>query len=215
MKTQMLQNSFLAVTIAAALALAAGNVSAQDSSSAQTAPQLSYGVSQIIQLSKANISDDTIVTYVQNSGNNYGLDANQIVYMKQQGVSSKVINAMLNQHNLNTATQVASQPASSQDNSTATTAAQPTATYVQTAPAYAPSSSVYVMPDTQSYNYYSYAYPYYPYYGYYGYGWPAVSLSFGYYGGYRGGYYYGGYHGGYYGGWHGGGGYHGGGGWHH
>jgi hypothetical protein len=212
MKTRMLQNSLLTATIAATLALAAGNVSAQDSSSAQNAPQLSYGVSQIVQLSKANISDDTIVTYVQNSGNNYGLDANQIVYLKQQGVSSKVINAMLNQRNLNAVTQTAPQPAGSQDNSTTATA-QPTATYVQTAPAYAPSSSVYVMPDTQSYNYY--AYPYYPYYGYYGYGWPypAVSLSFG-FGGYRGGY-WGGYRGGYGGGFRGGGGgFRGGGGWH-
>jgi len=36
---------------------------------------LSYGVSQIIQLSKAKVSDDTIVNYIQNSGSSYGLDA--------------------------------------------------------------------------------------------------------------------------------------------
>ena len=58
---------------------------------------LSYGVSQIIQLSKAKVSDDTIVSYVRNSGSSYGMDASQIIYLKQQSVSDTVINTMLNQ----------------------------------------------------------------------------------------------------------------------
>jgi hypothetical protein len=72
-------------------------------------------------------------------------------------------------------------------------------TYVQPVP----SSTVYVIPDTQTYNYDAYYYQpyYYPYYG--GWYYPPVSFSFGFGGGYRGG--WGGYHGGwggYHGGWH-------------
>ena len=50
-----------------------------------------------MQLAHANVGEDVIVNYVQNSGNAYGLDANQILYLKQQGVSDRIINAMLNQ----------------------------------------------------------------------------------------------------------------------
>ena len=203
MKTRTSPGLFLTVTITAMLVLAARNVPAQDStttSAAQTAPvQLSYGVSQIIQLSKAKVSDDTIVNYIRNSGSSYGLEASQIVYLKQQGVSDTVINTMLNQPRQ--VAPAAPQPAYySTASSTATVVAQPAVTYVQTAPAYVPSSTVYVIPDTQTYqyynNYYQPAYGYYPYYG--GWYYPPVSFSFGFGGGYRGGYYHGG---GFRGGW--------------
>ena len=216
MKTRTSRGLFLTVTITAVLVLAARNVPAQDSttSAAQTAPvQLSYGVSQIIQLSKAKVSEDTIVNYIRNSGSSYGMDASQIVYLKQQGVSDAVLNTMLNQPRQ--MAQAAPQPAYPTASSTATVVAQPAVTYVQTAPAYVPSSTVYVIPDTQTYryynNYYQPSYGYYPYYS--GWGYPAVSFSFGFGGGYRGGW-GGGYRGGYSGGYHGGGGFHGGGGWH-
>ena len=208
MKTRTSRGLFLTVTITAVLVLAARNVPAQDSttSAAQTAPvQLSYGVSQIIQLSKAKVSEDTIVNYIRNSGSCYGMDASQIVYLKQQGVSDAVLNTMLNQPRQ--MAQAAPQPAYP--------TASSTATYVQPATTYVPSSTVYVIPDTQTYryynNYYQPSYGYYPYYS--GWGYPAVSFSFGFGGGYRGGW-GGGYRGGYSGGYHGGGGFHGGGGWH-
>jgi hypothetical protein len=224
MKTSNSRGLFLTVTITAVLVLAARNVPAQDStttSAAQTAPvQLSYGVSQIIQLSKAKVSEDTIVNYIRNSGSSYGMDASQIVYLKQQGVSDAVLNTMLNQPRQ--MVQAAPQPAYPTASSTATVVAQPAVTYVQPATTYVPSSTVYVIPDTQTYryynNYYQPSYGYYPYYG--GWGYPAVSFSFGFGGGNRGGYYRGGwgggYRGGYSGGYHGGGGggFHGGGGWH-
>ena len=204
MKTRTASSLFLALTITAVLALAARNVSAQASatSAAQTTPvQLSYGVSQIIQLSQANVSEGTIVNYIQNSGSSYGLDANQIVYLKQQGVSDNVINTMLDQPR-----PVAQIPAPTDDTAVssfpaATVVAAPAVTYVP-----AQSSTVYVIPDTQTYNYYGYR----PYYGgayhtycspvYYGGCHPGASavISFG--GGYRGGYSYGGYRSGYRGG---------------
>ena len=218
MKTSNSRGLFLTVTITAVLVLAARNVPAQDStttSAAQTAPvQLSYGVSQIIQLSKAKVSEDTIVNYIRNSGSSYGMDASQIVYLKQQGVSDAVLNTMLNQPRQ--MAQAAPQPAYPTASSTAIVVAQPAVTYVQPATTYVPSSTVYVIPDTQTYryynNYYQPSYGYYPYYS--GWGYPAVSFSFGFGGGYRGGW-GGGYRGGYSGGYHGGGGgFHGGGGWH-
>ena len=179
--------------------------------------QLSYGVPQVLQLSQAKIGDNTIVAYIQNSGTIYSLNASEIVYLKQQGVSDAVITTMLNQRQrvtqaaAQTAPQVPTTATASQPGSAGTSmaAAQPTATCVRTAP----SSTVYVIPDTQTYNYDAYYYQpyYYPYYG--GWYYPAVSLSFGFGGGYRGGYYRGGWGGGSRGGYHVGGGYHGG--WHH
>jgi uncharacterized membrane protein YgcG len=200
MKTRNSQNSFLTIAAIVVLPFLALNASAQ------SAPQLSYGVPQVLQLSQAKVSDSTIIAYIQNSGNSYGLDANQIIYLRQQGVSDAVINTMLTQpRNVAASAQTAPPPA----DQPSTAVVQPTVTYVQSASA----SSVYVVPDTQTYYYDSAYYQpyYYPYYGY-----PAVSLSFGFGGGW-GGYHGGGYHGG--GGWHGGGGgFHGGGGgggWHH
>ena len=220
MKTRSLPSLALTLTTAAALTLWAATAAGQESSTSttaspppatappaatttpaatsQAAPQLSYGVAEVVQLAHANVSEDVILNYVQNSGNGYGLDANQIMYLKQQGVSDRVVNTMLAQRS-----RVAAQtttPPSSPDSGTAPTAivvAQP-ATYVEPAS----SSSVYIIPDTQTYNYYAYSYRpyYYPYYGYYG--WPAVSFGFGYYGGYRGA-------------WHNGGGWHSSGSWHY
>jgi uncharacterized membrane protein YgcG len=209
MKTRNLKSLLLAIAAITALAFTAESVTAQDSTAANTqpVPQLSYGVPQVMQLVQAKVSDGVIVSYIQNSGTIYSLKAGEIVYLKQQGVSDNVLNAMLNQRGRATgstepATTTASAPATSapaasdQSYAAAATAA-PAVTYVQQT---AQPSTVYVIPDTQAY-YYSYPYSY-PYYGGY-YGWPAVSLSFGW-----GGYYGGGWHGG---GWHGGGGFHGGG----
>ena len=228
MKTQNLQSSLLAIAAIIALVFTAGNVAAQEPTAAtaqsaaasQPAPQLSYGVPQVLQLVQARVSDGIIVSFIQNSGTIYSLNAGEIVYLKQQGMSDPVLNAMLAQRSRLTgstdpaATTASSTTASAQ---TYTPAPQPAVTYVETTPAYVPSSTVYVIPDTQTYQYdawYYGGYPYYsyrPYSGYYGYygSYPALSFSFGW-----GGNYGGGYHGGYNGGWHGGsgGGWHGGGG---
>jgi hypothetical protein len=213
MKTRSLQSLVLTITTVAAATLLTGNAVAQESSTSttaatttpaaaqpaaasQVAPQLSYSVSQVVQLAHANVNEDVIANYIQNSGKAYGLDANQILYLKQQGVSDHVINTMLNQRSrLVAAAQTAPQPNYSDANSAQTATAQPSVSYVQTAPP----QTVYVIPDTQTYGY---ANDYYPYYGYYGWPYPAVSFSFG----------AGGYYGGYRGGWRGGGGFRGGGG---
>jgi hypothetical protein len=211
MKTQNLQKPLLTLaaftlltfTAAAQDSSNAGSATAQTATTVQAAPPLSYGVPQILEMSQAKVSDGTIITYIQNGGTIYALNAEQIVYLKQQGVSDAVLNAMLNQRS-QLAQSATTQSASQQNDSdnanaqTANTVAQPTVTYVQSVP----STSVYVVPDTQTY-YYPYYYPYYNYYWY-----PPVSISFG-FGHYWGGGWHGGYHGGgFHGGWHGGGGWH-------
>jgi hypothetical protein len=105
MKTQNLQSSLLAIAAIIALVFTAGNVAAQEPTAAtaqsaaasQPAPQLSYGVPQVLQLVQARVSDGIIVSFIQNSGTIYSLNAGEIVYLKQQGVSDPVLNAMLNQ----------------------------------------------------------------------------------------------------------------------
>ena len=229
MKTRNFQKPSLTLVALALLALMAGNAVAQDSSTATTAnaappaavsqavPQLSYGVPQVLQRSQAKVGESTIITYIRNSGNNYGLDAAQIIYLRQQGVSDTVINAMINQRSQ--PAQTTSTAAATSQSYSADATTQPAVTYVQTVP----TSSVYVVPDTQTYQYNNWLYyqnPYYPYYSYYPayyYPYPAVSVSFGWggrWGGWPGGGHDGGFRGG---GFHGGGhdgGFHGGGGGH-
>lgn len=63
----------------------------------QSTPQLSPGVSDVLKLSQAGVSDATVVTYIQSSDRGYGaLSAPEIVYLRDAGVSSEVVNAMLN-----------------------------------------------------------------------------------------------------------------------
>jgi uncharacterized membrane protein YgcG len=181
MRTKNLSGYLMALTVAGAVALAM-NSHAQDAASAP--PTLAYGVPQVVQLAQAKISDATIIAYIKSSGSGYGLDAGQIIYLKQQGVSDAVLNAMLNQPK-SSAAATSAPIANATVTSTATVA--PTVTYVQTVP------TTY---------YYAQPYYYYPDYGYYGWS-PGVSVSFGWGGGWHGG---GGYHGG---GYHGGGGWHG------
>jgi hypothetical protein len=165
--------------------------------------QLSYGVSQIVQLAQAKIGDDTIIAYIKNSGNSYGLTVDQIIYLRHQGISDAVITAMLNQPKPVVAAANVATPASTSTAgvaplysprqrdqipaaSTITTASGSTATV---APAV---TYVQTVPDT---TYYYQPYYYQPYY-YPAYAWyPPVSFSFGWgWGGWHGGGWHGGWH---------------------
>jgi hypothetical protein len=176
--------------------------------------KLPYGVEDILKLSRAQVGDEITLNYIRNSGTIYNLGPQEIVYLRSQGVSERVVNAMLDQRKL---VAQAPQPAPEAPVAPATapadaTVATATTDYSQVAPVYTepaaqPASTVYVIPSpSYSYPYYYGYYPYYPYY----YGGPYVSFGFGYYGGYygRGCYYYPhGYygHGGHWSGGHGGG----------
>ena len=178
--------------------------------------QLSPAVQEVLKLAHADVSDDTIVAYINSSGAVYNLNASDIVYLRQQGVSNPVITAMLNARPTPNAPAVAqAAPPAAPVPAPPEGTTQPPADAMQAAPIY--DGSAYSAPA------YSYAAP-----GYYGaapyyWGYPGVSLGIGlgfggYYGGYYGrpwggygwgGYPYyhgGGYHGGgYHGGFHGGG----------
>lgn len=161
----------LAVMVVAGLTLSAATLRAQTAADGTapavavvaSVPQLSYGASQILRLAQAKVGDETIIAYIKNSGNSYALTADQIIYLRQQGVSEAVLNVMLVQPPSAVAAAPAAsapQPAASTvttgSGSTATVA--PVVTYVQTAPA--------------AYYYQPYCYPAYAWY-------PPVAFSFG------------------------------------
>lgn len=219
MKIQGFQKTGLALAAAVVVALSAPNIFGQNtiatpgdtaSAAATTAPvpALTPAMQQVLQLSQAKIGDSTIIAYVQNSGTVYGLDAPQIVYLKQQGVSEPVINAMLNQRAAVAAQAAAQAQTPPPNNAQYSTPASASSVITVAQPATPAPSTTYIVPDTQTYNYNTWAAPYYyyPYTYYYPYPY--------YYNYYPVGIYFG-WHGGYYGGWHGGGSWHGGGGWHH
>jgi hypothetical protein len=185
---------------------------------AEAAPvKLPYGVEDVLKLSRAQVSEDVTLTYIRNSGTIYNLAPKDIVYLRNEGVSDRVINAMQDQRKnvpAETAAQTAtpntpaapSAPVASDASAVAVgqyapTYVQAAPVYVQPEPTYTPASTLYIIP----YPYAGYRYPgSYPYYygGYYGYGGPSVSFGFGYSSGGYCGPYYGGYHGRYYGGGH-------------
>ena len=195
-----------------------------------TPVKLPYGAEDVLKLSRAQVSEDVILNYVHNSGTIYNLGPNDIVYLRNEGVSDRVISTMLDQRqnvpaqatarSAPTGAPVAAQAPVSPDANAAAgvppasqyapTYVQAAPTYVDTTPAYAPPSTLYVIPygstrfdyanNAYPYPYYNYSYPYYG--GYYGYSGRSIGLRFGYGGGggYRG--YYGGRYGGYRGGGH-------------
>ena len=186
---------------ALALALMAGKSSAQGI--AAPAPQLPYGLEQVLKLEQAKVGDNVIIAYIYNSGDRYTLDAGQLIYLKQQGVSDAVLTTML------------TQPKAADASTPMAFSSQPSDANVVAVPATpAPAQVTYVPADSADYGS-SYGYPYY--YG--GWCWPFnVSWGWTWFG--SGWHWNGGWHGsaGWGGGWHGGsawsgGGWHGGGTW--
>src|SRR5260370_15265943 len=83
---------------AAAAALPQPAVAAETPAATPAAPaKLPYGVEDVLKLSRAQISEDIILNYVQNSGTSYNLGAQDVIYLRNQGVSDRVVNAMLGQ----------------------------------------------------------------------------------------------------------------------
>jgi len=180
-----------------------------------SAAPLPYGVADIVKLTRAQVSEDVILSYVQNSKSAFSVTPDDIVRLRNEGVSDRVINSMLDHHtkvmnSLPPQGVPASTSVYADNNVNAGTAnTQPQQPPVEAPLAPSGGSSSYTIPYPAAtaayYGYYS-PYPYYgyPYYGYYG--GPVISFGFGYgHGGYYRGHYGGGYHGGYHGG-HGGGG---------
>jgi hypothetical protein len=165
--------------------------------------KLPYGVEDVLKMSRAQVSDDVIATYIQNTGTIYSLGPNDIVYLKEQGVSDRIVNTMLDQRRIAIEVaqaqqqQAAVQTPAAENNSPVTTPAysdtqaaapavtQPAASSLYVIPYPTPSYPYYGRPyySYSSYPYYSYSYPSYcsyPYsYGSYCYGRPVVGFRFG------------------------------------
>jgi hypothetical protein len=165
------------------------NVAAQDAAKAPAAQstqtavatqptpvQLSAGVSDVLKLARAKVGDDTILAFISNSRATYSMGAPQVVYLKEQGVSERVITAMLIGGG---PTPVANMPtAPEQSAATYAAPAQSSTAYVAPAPVAEQASTVYVAAPASAANYYApYYYPY-PYYGYYPWVVP-VAIGFG------------------------------------
>ncbi len=213
-----LSAALAADTATSQLVVVTGTPSADQNATAaspagDTAPvKLPYGVEDVLKLSRAQISEDIIQNYVQNSGTIYNLSPKDVVYLKNEGVSDRVVNTMLDQRRI--AAEVAAQTAPQAAPVAPATPPQPGYAYpdrsaVAAAPAYlqpppaeiqpAP-STVYVIPYPQATaGYYGYPGPYCyygPYYGGY-YGSSVITLHAGFGSGFRYGSRYRGYHGGY------------------
>ena len=160
---------------------APATVTAPVNASAMTLP---YGVPQILKLAQAKVSDDTIIAYVQNTGNSYNLDADQILWLRQQGISDAVLTAMLSQPRAGVAPSSSAMPPPQPVAPPVYPGAYPTAP----APYPVPDNSATV--DTSDYGqpvYYYNSQPYYYcYYPGYGYCYTPYYLGWG-YRGYRGG----------------------------
>jgi hypothetical protein len=86
--------TWLSTTLACALvAGTCGNFAPM--ARAQQGANLSPEVRDVLKLSNAQMGDDAIVAFVKNSGKTYYLSADDLVYLKSQGVSQPVITALL------------------------------------------------------------------------------------------------------------------------
>ncbi len=145
--------------------------------------KLPYGVEDVLKLSRAQINEEIIVNYIQNSGTIYSLGPQDIVYLRNEGVSDRVVNTMLDQRKVVAAESAAQTAAAAPAPQAvpypdtgavpaapiyAPTYCQPACAEVETAP-----STVYVIPYPQataayygayqpsSYAYYGGSYPSY------------------------------------------------------
>jgi len=150
-----------------------------------SAPKLPYGVDDVLKLSRAKISEEVILNYVQSSGTVYNLSPGAIVYLRNEGVSDRVLNAMIDQRKRAAEATAAApvvaavpQPVGIPDTSTMVAAPvyeQPPVVEVQSAPA---SSTLYVIPYGPAAAAYYGCYSYPRYYYYSGCYTPVVSLGF-------------------------------------
>jgi hypothetical protein len=81
------------------LAIQAQTADNSDPPPAATTPILSPNAAEVVRLAGAGTGDDVVLAYIQNSTAAFELSADQILYLRDIGVSSPVITAMLNRDN--------------------------------------------------------------------------------------------------------------------
>lgn len=185
---------------------------------ATKAAKLSWGLDDVVKLSKAGVDESVILTYIQNSGVGYNPTAQDIIQLREVGVSSQ-ITASLMQRGSEVRQAAVEAQKQAQATAPAPAPAQPAPAYTAPATYVAPASTVtYIGYPNYAYSYGGYygpsyySYPYYPRsYGYYGGFYPRVSFGVnlghvgfggghvgfgGFHGGSHGGFSHGGSHGG-------------------
>lgn len=212
MKSFFVSSSLVAAAVLVLSDCAVSRAAAQEAAAKPTpVPTLSYGSNEVLKLVRAKVGDDTVVAYIDHAAATYALSASDLIYLRSEGVSDKVLSAMLTRSKGTEAVAFAPVAPAAPIAPPAPAAApasyvganpQPTQTIVQPAQVIVQPAQVIVQPAVTTYIQAPpqivvappvvYDHGYYPYYGY---RYPAVSLSFGFGGGYRGGY-RGGFHGG-------------------
>ena len=109
---------------------------------AQTQPANPSGLSpdlqEVVKLSQEQMSDDVVINYIKNSGKAYTLTADDLIYLKDQGVSQGVISAL---EQMASSSVAAANQTSATNISTATPAPAPLSAPVQTTPTPPPSAA--------------------------------------------------------------------------
>ena len=72
------------------------NTAAPTSVAASAPVNLPPVLAEVLRMSEAGMSDDVITAYLQRSANAYPVDADQIIYLHDMGVSSAVLDALVN-----------------------------------------------------------------------------------------------------------------------
>src|ERR1035438_3040316 len=62
---------------------------------AQTAPSLPPGIQNVVKLVKAGLSEEVVLAHIKNTGANYSLSADQLIYVHEQGVTENEIKALM------------------------------------------------------------------------------------------------------------------------
>src|SRR5437762_14007814 len=60
------------------------------------ATNISPAAADVIRLAESGVGDDVVLAYIQNSQSTFNLGADDVLYLRDVGVSSTVITAMLN-----------------------------------------------------------------------------------------------------------------------
>ncbi len=63
------------------------------------APQVSPAAAEVVKLASSGVGDDVVVAYIRNSQSAFDLNADQLLYLKDVGLSQQVITAMLDHDN--------------------------------------------------------------------------------------------------------------------
>ena len=135
------------VTVAATAQTSGSTPPANDTSTpaaTSTPAKLPYGVDDVVKLNRAQVSEDVTLNFIQNAGTIYNLSPKDIVYLKGEGVSDRVINAMIGQGRTVPAAVAADNAIQAQ--AAAPTPPAPDANSQPMALTYPPPAPVYVQP---------------------------------------------------------------------